>query len=48
MPDKKPATISALLTVVILIFFAIVTVLLQMIALNGASQGQGMTAVTLP
>ena len=47
MPTRTPATISAILTVVILIFLAIVFVLLQMLALNGASERQGLTAMGL-
>ena len=47
MPTKTPATISAVLTVLILVFVAIVFVLLQMIALNGASERQGLTAMGL-
>jgi len=47
MSNKSPAAISAILTVVILIFLAIVFVLLQMIALNGASERQGFTAMGL-
>lgn len=47
MPTKSPATISALLTVLILVFLAIVFVLLQMVALNGASERQGLTAMGL-
>jgi hypothetical protein len=45
--SKSPATISAILTVLILIFLAIVFVLLQMVALNGASERQGLTAMGL-
>ena len=47
MPIKSPATISAVLTVFILVFLAILFVLLQMIALNGASEKQGLTAMGL-
>ncbi|HJQ14513.1 MAG TPA: hypothetical protein VJ830_07180 [Anaerolineales bacterium] len=47
MSNKSPAAISAILTVVILVFLAIVFVLLQMIALNGASERQGLTAMGL-
>jgi membrane protease YdiL (CAAX protease family) len=47
MPSKSPATISAVLTVLILVFLAILFVLLQMIALNGASERQGLTAMGL-
>jgi membrane protease YdiL (CAAX protease family) len=45
MSNKTPATISATLTVLILIVFAVVLFLFQMIALNGASERQGMTAM---
>jgi membrane protease YdiL (CAAX protease family) len=47
MSSKSPATISAVLTVLILVFLAIVFVLLQMVALNGASERQGLTAMGL-
>lgn len=45
--SKSPATISAILTVLILIFLAIVFVLIQMVALNGTSERQGLTAMGL-
>jgi hypothetical protein len=45
MPNKSPATISAILTVLILVLLAILFVLLQMVALNGASERQGLTAM---
>jgi hypothetical protein len=44
---KRPATISAVLTVLVLSVLAILSVLLQMIALNGAGEGQGLTATGL-
>lgn len=47
MSNKSPAAISAILTVFILVFLAIVFVLLQMIALNGARESQGLTAMGL-
>jgi len=47
MSQKTPATISAVLTILILVFLAILFVLLQMIALNGASERQGLTAMGL-
>ena len=47
MSKKSPATISAVLTVLTLIVLAIVFLLLQMIALNGASESQGLTAMGL-
>ena len=45
MPTRTPASISAILTIVILILLAIVFVLLQMVALNGVSERQGVTAM---
>jgi hypothetical protein len=45
MPTKSPATISATLTILILVFLAILFALLQMVALNGASERQGLTAM---
>ena len=45
--SKSPARISAVLTVLILVLLAIVFALLQMVALNGASERQGLTAMGL-
>ena len=45
MPTKSPATISAILTIAILVLIAIIFALLQMVALNGASERQGATAM---
>jgi hypothetical protein len=45
MPNKTPAVISVILTILLLIVFAIVSVLFEMLALNGASERQGMTAM---
>ena len=45
MPTKTPAIISTILTVIILITFAILSIFTQMIALNGASERQGVTAM---
>ena len=45
MSNKTPATISAILTVLILVLLAILFALLQMVALNGASERQGLTAM---
>ncbi|HET6596233.1 MAG TPA: hypothetical protein VFG81_11450 [Anaerolineales bacterium] len=47
MSNRSPATIAAILTVLILILLAIVFLLLQMIALNGVSERQGLTAMGL-
>jgi hypothetical protein len=47
MLNKTPAAISATLTVLILVLLAILFVLLQMVALNGASEKQGLTAIGL-
>ena len=45
MPLKSPATTSAALTILILVLVAIVFALLQMLALNGAGERQGLTAM---
>lgn len=45
MLNRTPATISAVLTVLLLIFLAVLFLLLQMVALNGASERQGLTAM---
>ena len=45
MSNKRPVLISAILTVLILIFLAVIFVLLQLVATNGANQGQGLTAL---
>jgi membrane protease YdiL (CAAX protease family) len=45
MPSKTPATISAILTVLLLILLAGLLLLLQTLALNGASERQGLTAM---
>ena len=45
MPKKRSASVSAVLTVVVLILLAIISLLLQMVALNGASERQGVTAM---
>jgi membrane protease YdiL (CAAX protease family) len=45
MTGRSPASISAILTVGVLIFLAIVLLLLQMVLLNGFSEKQGMTAM---
>jgi hypothetical protein len=47
MSNKSPATISAILTVLILVLLAAVFWLLQMVALNGANERQGLTAMGL-
>lgn len=47
MPTRTPAAISATLTILILVLLAILFVLLQMVALNGASERQGLTAMGL-
>jgi hypothetical protein len=45
MSRRTPATISAILTVLLLILLAVLFTLLQMIALNGVSERQGLTAI---
>jgi hypothetical protein len=45
MTNKTPAIISSILTVILLILFAVLSVFMQMITLNGVSESQGMTAM---
>jgi len=45
MTRRSPATISAVLTVLILVLFAFLFLLLQTIALNGAGESQALTAM---
>lgn len=45
MSIRSPARVSALLTVIVLILLALVSVLLQMVAVNGAGEQQGLTAM---
>jgi hypothetical protein len=47
MSIKTPATISAILTILILIALAILSLLFQVIALNGAGERQGVTALSI-
>ena len=44
---KTPAVISIVLTIILLILFAILSVFTQMIALNGVSESQGMAAMDI-
>lgn len=41
MPGKTPAIISAIITFLLLIVLAVISVLFEMLALNGASERQG-------
>ena len=45
MPNKTPAIISAVLTVMLLVIFGFLSVFTQMLVLNGVSESQGMTAM---
>jgi hypothetical protein len=45
MPYKTPAIISAVLTVILLIIFGALSVLTQMLMLNGVNESQGMMAM---
>ena len=45
MPNTTPAIISAVLTVILLIIFGILSVFTQMLVLNGVSEGQGVIAM---
>src|SRR5688572_15083420 len=45
MPYKTSAIIAAILTIILLILFGVLSVLTQMLVLNGANESQGMTAM---
>jgi len=45
MNNKTPAVISVVLTTFLLIVFGIVSIVFEMLALNGASESQGTTAM---
>ena len=45
MPSKTPSIVSAALTVLLLIGLAAFSLFFEMVALNGASERQGMTAM---
>ena len=45
MPTRTPVTISFVLTVIFLLLVAGISILLQMVALNGAGERQGVTAL---
>jgi hypothetical protein len=47
MTTKTPAIISAVLTVILLIIFAVLSVFMQMIALNGVSERQGTITMSI-
>lgn len=45
MPNKTPAVISVILTILLLIVFGVVSILFEMLALNGAGESQGAAAL---
>lgn len=45
MSSRTPATLAVILTVLLLVLLAGASVLVQMIALNGVSESQGLTAM---
>lgn len=45
MTGKRPATIAAVSTVILLVLLAVLSLLLQMVALSGAGERQGVTAM---
>lgn len=47
MPNKIPALLAGLATFFILISFAVLSVFIQMIALNGATGDQGFNAISI-
>ncbi len=46
MPNKTPAIISAITTILLLLVFGLVSVIFQLIALNGVSEDQGVAAMS--
>ena len=47
MPNKTASLISGVLTFIILILLAILSVFIQMVAFNGASENQGFNAMSI-
>jgi hypothetical protein len=45
VPSKIPAIISVILTSLVLLFFGILSILFELLAANGASESQGVTAM---
>lgn len=45
MPNKTPALASAILTIILLIIFGVLSVFTQILVLNGVSESQGITAM---
>ena len=45
MSNRTPAAIAAIVTVLLLMLLAAASVLVQMLALNGVSESQGLTAM---
>lgn len=45
MKNKTPAILSVVLSVFLLIVFAVLSIFFEMLALNGASESQGMKAI---
>jgi hypothetical protein len=47
VPNKIPVRIAGLLTFAILILVAVLSIVMQMLVLNGASQSQGFNAMSI-
>ncbi len=45
MPDKRPAIISAILTIVLLVICGVLVFLMEIVLLNGVSDSRGGTAL---
>ncbi|HEX2990502.1 MAG TPA: hypothetical protein VHO49_07470 [Anaerolineales bacterium] len=45
MPTKTASLVSVILSILLLVVFAVLTLFFEMVALNGASERQGMTAM---
>ena len=45
MPTKTASLVSVILSILLLVVFAVLTLFFEMVALNGASERQGMTVM---
>jgi hypothetical protein len=45
MSQRTASTVSLLLSLILLLIFSVLTVIFELIALNGASESQGMSAL---
>jgi hypothetical protein len=45
MPSRTASILAAILSILLLLIFAVLAVIFELIALNGASESQGMSAI---